>query len=350
MEPRPLIIGYKSAFDLWRLRRADRVDQTADGQFTYRSCVSEYDLRDTEIFLRSPQSNSILRALRATGLPRPIDTVVDARTKRYSSTIANSHVWSYALPEGYTKQVAPGICVCSPELALLQMSSSLSFPQIALLAYELCGTYVLAPTNEAGGTEAVCKLEQVYGVEGLRKFAHRCRDAGVRGAARLEEALGAVLDGSNSPAESALALMLVAPRTKGGFGLRNLELNHKVELSDKGRRIMHCPSIRPDGIFPTINEAYELDTKTWHDSTYAHENDSDRRAALEASGIKTHSITSGQAYDLDKLTVIAEGFAKRLGLNQAAASKRMVNRRIDLHEAVFPLGQGQLAYGGHRYD
>lgn len=345
---RGLIIGFESAFDLWRLWRADRVDRATGARLVSRSCCPESDLRQIEDSLRSPMASESIRALRATGLPRPLTVVAPSARERFVCSVANSRVWSHAIPDGNLTQVAPGILVCSPYVALLQMSSSLDYAHLAQLAYELCGTYVLAPVNEHGATKAICNLEQRFDAEGLRTLAERWREMDIRGAARLSGVLKDVLNCSNSPAESALALMFVAPRAKGGFGLRDLALNQPVELSDAGRNIMYRGAIRPDGLFASIGEAYELDTKTWHDSPLAHEKDSDRRAALAVSGTTTHSITSAQAYSLDKLTVIGEGFARRLGLNQAPANKRMLDRRRELHAQLFPKGTGsQLAFGGH---
>lgn len=305
------------------------------------------DIDQIRPLLRSPRTDDILRALRLLGIPRPLHILVPRDVERPFCSIARCHVWRHEIPEGLLVKVAPALFVCAPQLALLQCALGADSADITKIAYPLCGTYACVSRGTVGEKALVANLDQVMDVSTLMLFAEKAQAQGVRGSAKLMRALRFVVDGSNSPAESAVAQMMVTSRRMGGFGLKGLELNVPIKLSEEGRKIARWHTLRPDGFFREIDEGFDFDSKTWHASERAHERDADRRAAFAMSGVTVQSLTSSQAYDLEKFELIAEGFARKLYPRRPAPSDGMLEARRTLHELLFPSGRAWLGHAGH---
>lgn len=60
------------------------------------------------------------------------------------------HTWQGDLPAGSVARIAPGLCVCSPELSFLQMAQTLDEVSQIRLGFELCGSYSLDARADGG--------------------------------------------------------------------------------------------------------------------------------------------------------------------------------------------------------
>lgn len=342
-----LVVGFQSALEYWQICRAEAHGLDRGVSLHMGVPAGLADIEEIRPTLRSPRTDDVLRALRLLGVGRPLHILVPRVEDAFRSSLARSHVWRHGIPEGMLYTVAPALHVCSPQIALLQCASRLEQVEITKAAYPLCGTYATIPGGAQFGSGLVAGLDQVMDVAALRVFAEKACAQRIEGSAKLMGALRFVVDGSNSPAESAVAQMMVTSRRLGGFGLKGLELNVPVKLSEEGRKIVRWHTLRPDGLLREIGEGFDFDSKTWHASERAHERDADRRAAFAMSGITVQSLTSSQAYDLEKFEVIAEGFARKLYPRRPAPSDDMLEVRCALHERLFPAGCMRLGHAGH---
>lgn len=347
MSGNALVIGFESALDYWLLCRLESHELDKGLSLCMGSPVGLAGMEEIRSSLRSPRTDDVVRALRLLGVPRPLHILAADGAKLFRSSLTCGHVWRHGIPEGMLYEVAPALFVCSPQMALLQCASRKGRADIARIAYPLCGTYASMRRNTGLGLALAAGLEQVMGVTELRLFAEKARAQRIEGSAKLVEALRCVVEGSNSPAESAVAQMMATSRRLGGFGLKGLELNAPVKLSEEGRKVARWHTLRPDGLFRAIGEGFDFDSKTWHSSVQARERDADRRAAFALSGIVVQSLTSGQAYDLEKLEAIAEGFERKLCPGRRAPSAAMLEARRALHGLLFPSGREWLGYAGH---
>ena len=129
----------------------------------------------------------------------------------------------------------PGdVLVTSPELTLYELAqefkrdrlASLDVVELAIVAFQLCGTYLLDTDEQAwsGFTNTARPLAKMARV---RRLLDRLE--GARGVRKVRAALELSLDGSNSPMETVLAALLTFPRRVGGVGLGPAVMNYVVE-------------------------------------------------------------------------------------------------------------------------
>lgn len=137
------------------------------------------------------------------------------------------HTHTGTLPRRSLIRIDRETLIVSPELLFVELAARPDYDEVdlALLGYELCGTYVLDPDDTSWdglishGTSLTSK-KRIAGA--LSRIGRR------RGVARARRALSLFEDGSNSPMESVLALLFHLPRHLGGLGLGPISMNRKV--------------------------------------------------------------------------------------------------------------------------
>ena len=124
----------------------------------------------------------------------------------------------------------PG-CVCLRYAGgVFQLAYSFDEISLAEIAYEMTGTYGIAPWEDDG---AHARLEPLVDIAGLCGYATSARLLGVRGARRACAALDIVVPGSNSPRETDTAIFLSLGRGRGGLGAAGFKMNAPVALPDR---------------------------------------------------------------------------------------------------------------------
>lgn len=155
------------------------------------------------------------------GMSQPLHFLVANRSACHVTSRKVAHFWSTTPIRGSFVQIDENVFACSPELTFVQIARVLDTVELARLALELCGTYALAPHPD----DPFRKHRPATSVEHLRAFADRARIAGIRGTARAQAALSLARNGSASPTETVVALLLCCPYRFGGYGLPFPELN-----------------------------------------------------------------------------------------------------------------------------
>ncbi len=183
----------------------------------------------------------------------PLELAVFSESRKFQRKKCIARTMPKTLPARSVVRIDAGLYMVCPELIVLQMASRLSEVTLAQLIMELCGTYSLGP---AGGTDALgakevhtgdwdayiwgsgdrnagkCAfdLEPVTTIERIRWYSQRVRVRG--GAAKLRGALQIAMEGSASPPETIVALMLSLPREMGGYGLGRPSLNARLDVKE----------------------------------------------------------------------------------------------------------------------
>ena len=149
--------------------------------------------------------------------PEPaVDVVVDTPAKIHRSKGVRCLCSTLNPPAGSLAEVGGCEAVCSltPAQHFVVRARDLDPVGCCLLAMELCGTYLLRPDLPAGFATLPEPLVSVV------DLAHQTgRNRGMPGARRALEALTHTCDGSASPMETAVVLLLVLPPELGGHGL-----------------------------------------------------------------------------------------------------------------------------------
>lgn len=286
MEP---VLSHTSALEYWKSVRI--------GSRSFRF------VQDARPLLDAPPKKGTLAEPGPWWLKRPLHVLVSNDAARRSSREAVSHVQGGALPPGSVLDSCNGFCVCSPELTFVQMATVFSLARLIELGFELCGTY-----DAADGDVRECM--PLASVDKLASYvASLGRVHGKRKAAR---ALRYVADGSASPRETTLTMLLCLPYALGGYGIEMPLLNRRIDLTRRARRIAGRNYLVCDLFWPDAMLDVEYDGGQHADPEHMSK-DSMRRDALLSMGITVVTVTKWQLDDGGSFNGIAHMVAQRLG-------------------------------------
>lgn len=266
------------------------------------------------------------------GIPAPLHVLEGNPALEPRTSLAHCHKSRRPLDARLLHELDRGVLVCAPTLALRQLACALGLVDIALIAYELCGSYALAHDVDDGFVRDLAPVSSAAGLCGLVPLLPW--SAQDRESRRVRTALNAVVDGSASPMESRLALMLFLPRAFGGFGLPKARLNRPIPVHGKATFYTRRQTVVPDMCWPEGHLVLEY-LGGHHDDPGRAAQDSERDNALAAMGHGVIDVTKREARDLDVLSVIAEDVCRATNSRQRPASSRMLERRAELHAHLF---------------
>lgn len=159
------------------------------------------------------------------GLARaPYHLLVPHKRLRYARCDVIFHIREQPLPPRTLLRAYNGPLITGPELIFCDLASSAGMDAIDLVqvGYELCGRYLIRDCWDGYIENSTCatsteKIERV--ISGL---AYR------RGISAARKLVKCVNNGSNSPMETVLAMLLNLPKPLGGQGLKPISLNYPV--------------------------------------------------------------------------------------------------------------------------
>ena len=304
MEP---VLGHDSALEYWRSVRGG-------GR-------SFYQVTHAKKLLSIPPREDDLPEQGPWWLSRPLHLIVGNDRVRRTSKEVVSHVWSSSLPKGSVLDTRNGFYVCSPELTFLQAAERLSLVDLISLGFEWCGTY------DASHGE-LCSCAPLTTVAKLESFLSGA--CNMRGRKRAQHALRFVLDGSASPRETVLVILLCLPYKMGGFKLAPPILNQRIEVGSHARKVATKQHYRCDLYWPEARLALEYDSDAEHLGSRKASDDSSRRNALDALGINVITVTTRQIASCEDMRKIAINVARHLG------------KRLQFQEPSFSLANLRL--------
>ena len=226
-----------------------------------------------------------------------------------------------------------GLAVTSPELCFLQMASELPLVGLVALGYELCGGYRLDP--ESAKDKGFRIDRPLASVESLSSYV--ARTSGSKGNKNALKALRFIMDGSASPMETILAILLVFPHRLGGYGFPKPLLNHRIDASASVRKATgksnyyYC-----DLYWPDEKVDVEYDSDVYHTGSNRIAQDAIRRNALSSMGITVVTVSRRQVVDTLKLRELAEELSKLLGRRLRYTITEFSYRNAKLLEQLLP--------------
>ena len=251
------------------------------------------------------------------------------------------HVFSGDTPPGSFFVAENGLEVSSPEFCFLQMAGTLSLPRLIELGYEFCGGYSLPIAGDVKKPDrGFYNRLPLTSIKKLTAFTSRMK--GVKGCLKAVRALRYILEGSASPMETKLSILLTLPYKYGGFGFPKPVLNARVapRKADRrteqrteqmaGRRITGKEYYVCDLYWPDHALAVEYDSTQFHTGSAHITDDSKKRNALTAMDIKPITVTAQQLYDSREFESVAAVLAKRIG-------KRLVYKNPGFEAAHYGL-------------
>lgn len=259
----------------------------------------------------------------------PIDLVIASANLKRKRSFAVTHVWPSPEKGKSFIGVGEGLFVSSPEACFAQMAKYLDVVQLARLGFELCGTYSLDRSMTAG----FVKRRPLCSRKSLLRYVEKL--PGRSGVERARRALQFVRDGSASPMETRLALLLGLPASMGGYGLGMPEMNVEVK-APAGKRtnaswgVYHC-----DLYWRAAKVAVEYNSTLYHTGEDAILHDSERMNDMAAFGVDVLVVTRPQIADPNRMETVAEIVSKMLGQRLRGRCSDWELRKMQLRRTLF---------------
>ena len=305
----------------------------------------------------------------------PVDLVVPLSKMRSSGKAACFHVWGGVVPPGAFLRVERRVLVSGPELVILQLCSSqgkldelldahvravkaetgtldelgiderptvdhpLEWERTrrllvaATLMCEFAGTYRLAADGRSAVTYHAPRLSSLAD---LRDFVDAAgRTSGARRARRICDL---AFDGSASPMETALAIMLTFPLELGGYGLPRPVLNRGIDVSSCQGAVSDRGVVTPDFLWEQRRVTLEYDSDEFHVGRGGRqpERDAVRSNILSALGYRVFRATTQIVRAPERVALLVRQLASALGVELEPATPVQVLRRHKLFLELMP--------------
>ena len=266
---------------------------------------------------------------------RPHLLVGDARMRRMGSACVY-HVYSGPLPKGSLLRIDDMVATASPAFALVQRAARLSVQELILAGDELCGTYALAPTEEGS---LLMRERPIATISQLEEYVAGAD--GIPGVKKTRRALRYMVEGSASPRESIVEMLLCLPPLLGGFGLPKPVMNFQVVYDEAARKLTGHSFARCDLAWPAARLIIEVDSDAFHGGVEQLHHDQTRMNALKHMGYAVISVTNNQLRNLEAFTCLVQDIAALLGKRLRTPSPERLRARRELHSLLLfsPAGQ-----------
>lgn len=314
-----LRIGFESALAFWRAARRAGAEPEAMDQGE-----RVFGARDRGIAERVGSARALC------GVEGSLDVAVPSASDRINSEHVRNRVWRGPVSERTLVRLGNGVEVFRPAAMLVQLGTVLDEIDLAEVAYELAGTYVVNPDADHGFGEAPALVT----VSELRAYASAAKALGTRGAARAASALELVADGSNSPRETDVAILLSLGRARGGAGAPGFRMNVNVHLPEGLVSVIGQRIVRPDFSWPN-GTVGEYDSDDFHRTPQARARDERKRRAYQSVGMDCITMTAATFQSNAELDLLISDLEGSLGLRRNPPNARMLAARRQLRERLF---------------
>lgn len=259
------------------------------------------------------------KQLDSLGLAWPIEITVSRQTIRQASASIHANQFGGVLPPGSVFAIDEEKCVASPELCLVQMANSLPLAKLIELGLELCGSYSI-PDRDLTESSLFSDNKTVYGLPPITNVGRITsfieQASGISGLRLARRALDYLQNGSASPMETVLTLLLTLPYRLGGYGLPQPRLNARVKPSPITRGYKEGKAYYAlDLYWHEARIAVEYDSDLHHTGADRINEDSMRRTDLALMGINVITVTRQQVYGIADFDRVANLLASHLRTN-----------------------------------
>ena len=267
----------------------------------------------------------------AMGLTDPLHVLIPSRSAKTSSKHFRAHVHSRQLPPGSLYRIADSVYIVSPELTFFQAGKLLSFPALLEFGMQLCGMYALDSDARRGFQQGVPPLTST---DRLQRYASSLIHLNKRSPS--VRALNWLADGSASPMESKLELLLCLPPREGGYGIPLPVLNRALVLPKGAASMLGQSVAKPDLLWESHRLCVEYDSDSEHTGSHRIAEDAERRDVLTYLGYTTIVVTRMQLQNPRKFHHVATQIAKLLGKRLHIDNENWLDRHRLLRGQLFP--------------
>lgn len=322
------------------------------------------------------------------GVHLPVTVMTDDTLGTSTSQLVRRSKLRVNISRGDLVSLGGGLFVTSIERTLLDCALLLSPTKLLLRMYEACGTYAIPPTNArmryatrellASGSLTPSypsgeepRIFGFYDNNGVRLLPYESDDCGVpwelcfttsgkatwlwrrppltsverlasyldqargHGAQRARALVHNVVDGSASPLESKLVIMLCGSAWIGGEAWPKPWLNRTLTFPPEIHKLAGQRSAIPDSYWLEQGYVLECQGKAFHADAGGFEITTGRRAGLNTMGLVVREVTDVQLRNLDRWDTMLAGFARDFGFSLRKRTPAFLHRRDELHQALF---------------
>ena len=151
------------------------------------------------------------------------------------------------------------------------------------------------------------------------------------------QAAAMCIEGSGSPFETKVALMLTCNVHQGGEDWERPLMNKVIPFSDEAQRLAGMPYCIGDMVWEEQRVCLECNGMAFHADREGFRLASSRSAALRSSGYTVLDISYEQFADLEKFDAMVNQFAETLGFSLKNRTTAFLKRREALHNQLVQL-------------
>lgn len=307
---------------------------------------------------------------------------------RNSAKNFKRHLWSGELPSEAIREIEGSGTFTSPEMTLLLMARWMSAPRLALAMYEFCGSFTVykmsrefeAQVKQAGterlnyqagwhqvvdsrgAATTLWNRPPLISLERLKEFAALNESA--YGGKTFKRAASMVAGVARSPFEAEAALLLSVSRRLGGYGFK-IKTNEVIRLTSRARKIYRRDYCEADIYIESPDGTHIVDVECQgamvHSGEIALVSDANRTTALESMGISVVQITYQDVHSAERMEIVAQHIATKLGVVLSQKTERMLKAErelwaelpsnwLELAEPKLPLRVSRKKRGAYRFE
>jgi len=262
----------------------------------YNSCDKQSIIRDAVIF----------------HMDLPLSVIFQDSKLRWSNKNFRCNTLPRGVPTESFVKLTDNLYVICPELVFLLAAKHMSLAETVQLGNNLCAIY---RTDDFSPYKQINR-DQIVTVEEIKKYLANVQK--VDGLVNARQAAKYIMNRSNSPIESFLAVIFHLPISLGGAGIDEIELNQIIKLKPEAAELLAREYICCDIGSKIQKKVFEYDSKLVHLTANQHKYDKRRTNALQMNGYKVFSITADDLSNhrtIEKLMLSARSF---LGLRTHA--------------------------------
>ena len=239
--------------------------------------------------------------------PCPIDVLVPPNAQRVDGVRLKHHVQHAELPPHALCPLYDGIHVVSQEVCLVQLCATHDILEAFEIGMELCGTYAARPDSiEDKASRDYTLIDAVS----FKRHAETWK--GLRGLSSARSVANCLVNGSASPMETKLFLLLCLPQKYGGYNFASPELNVEIEVPLSAKEALRQAVVKPDMLWRYVRVVVEYDG-AYHDDERQMARDSLRKSILESMGYTVITFKRWHLYNPVVFDEMAEALARKLG-------------------------------------
>lgn len=235
-------------------------------------------------------------------------------------------------PKNSYLKLQENIYISSPELTFCNMAEILPYEKLFLLGLEICGTYSIYQDDEKGFVNNILPITNPYKIlryiQAYKKMNH------VKNIRLAEKVAKRLTPFSASPQESRIYIILVSSHAQGGFGIRGLHFNRKIELSENAKQQSGQSVIIPDFSNSKTKVAIEYDSSAYHDINAQNQRDKLRINALRHDGWKTFTFVKSHLSNPYAFKNLAEDILKANKQEKRIRTKNFEGKFLNLYNTL----------------